>query len=63
MSGFIGEFFGTMVLIVFGTGCGTAVNLKKYYAKGSSWLYVSLAGGRAVAFVVCVAANLGCKGH
>lgn len=28
MSGFIGEFFGTMILIVFGTGCGAAINLK-----------------------------------
>ena len=29
MSGFIGEFFGPMILIVFGTGCGAAINLKK----------------------------------
>ena len=63
MSGFIGEFFGTMVLIVFGTGCGAAINLKKSYAKGSNWLYVSLAWGMAVAFGVYVAANLGSEGH
>ena len=48
MSGFIGEFFGMMILIVFGTGCGAAINLKKSYAKGSNWLYVSLAWGMAV---------------
>ena len=63
MSGFIGEFFGTMVLIVFGTGCGAAINLKKSYAKGSNWLYVSLAWGMAVAFGVYVASNLGSEGH
>ena len=59
MSGFIGEFFGTMILIVFGTGCGAAINLKKSYAKGSNWLYVSLAWGMAVTFGVYAAANLG----
>lgn len=26
MSGFLGEFLGTMVLIVLGTGCGAAIN-------------------------------------
>ena len=36
MSGFIGEFFGTLVLIVLGTGCGAAINLQKSYAKGAS---------------------------
>lgn len=63
MSGFIGEFFGTMILIVFGTGCGAAINLKKSYAKGSNWLYVSLAWGMAVTFGVYAAANLGSQGH
>ncbi|MGX4702797.1 MIP/aquaporin family protein [Lactobacillus gasseri] len=63
MSGFLGEFLGTMVLIVLGTGCGAAINLKKSYAKGESWLYVSLAWGMAVTFGVYVAANFGSQGH
>ena len=59
MSGFIGEFFGTMILIVFGTGCGAAINLKKSYAKDSNWLYVSLAWG--MAYLGFYAAALGSK--
>lgn len=63
MSGFIGEFFGTMVLIALGTGCGAAINLKKSYAQGSNWLYVTVAWGMAVTFGVYVAGNLGSQGH
>ena len=63
MSGFIGEFLGTMVLIVLGTGCGAAINLNKSYAKGSHWLYVTIAWGMAVTFGVYVAANFGSQGH
>ncbi|KRL90196.1 MIP/aquaporin family protein [Lactobacillus kalixensis] len=63
MSGFIGEFFGTMILIVLGTGCGAAINLNKSYAKGSTWLYVTIAWGMAVTFGVYVASFLGSQGH
>ena len=37
MSGFTGEFLGTMVLIILGVGCCAGVNLKGNYAKGSDW--------------------------
>lgn len=63
MSGFLGEFLGTLILIVFGTGCGAAVNLKNSYAKGSNWLYISLAWGMAVTFGVYVAGQFGAQGH
>lgn len=63
MSGFVGEFWGTLILIVFGVGCGAAINLQKSYAKGSNWLYVSLAWGMAVTFGVYVAGVLGSQGH
>lgn len=63
MSGFIGEFFGTMVLIILGTGCGAAINLNKSYAQGSNWLFVSIAWGMAVTFGVYVAASFGAQGH
>lgn len=63
MNGFLGELFGTAVLIVFGVGCGAGVNLKKSYANGQDWLYISIAWGLAVAFGVYVAGALGSLGH
>lgn len=63
MNGFLGELFGTAVLIVFGVGCGAGVNLKKSYANGQGWLYISIAWGLAVAFGVYVAGALGSLGH
>ncbi|MHC3378013.1 MIP/aquaporin family protein [Ligilactobacillus equi] len=63
MNGFLGEFLGTFILIVFGTGCGAAVNLKKSYAKGANWMYISLAWGMAVTFGVYVAGQFGSDGH
>lgn len=48
MSGFTGEFLGTMVLIILGVGCCAGVNLKGNYAKGSDWTFVCLAWGMAV---------------
>lgn len=63
MNGFIGEFFGTMILIILGTGTGAGVNLKKTYGKGSDWLFVSVSWGLAVTMGVYVAAMLGSDGH
>ena len=63
MQGFLGEFLGTLVLIVLGTGCGAAVNLNKSYAKNSNWMFISLAWGMAVAFGVYVAGQFGSDGH
>lgn len=63
MSGFLGEFLGTMVLIVFGVGCGAGINLNKSYSKGQNWLFVSLAWGMAVTFGVYVAGQFGSDGH
>lgn len=63
MSGFIGEFWGTFILIVFGVGTGASVNLNKAYAKGQGWLYITVAWGMAVTFGVYVASALGSQGH
>ncbi|KRM55358.1 MIP/aquaporin family protein [Lacticaseibacillus sharpeae] len=63
MSGFLGEFLGTMVLIVFGVGCGAGISLRKSLAHGQSWLFVTLAWGMAVTFGVYVAAHFGTDGH
>lgn len=63
MNGFMGEFLGTMILIVLGAGSGAGLNLNKTYAKGQNWLFVSLAWGLAVTMGVYVAGMLGSDGH
>ncbi|MTV82057.1 MIP/aquaporin family protein [Secundilactobacillus folii] len=63
MQGFIGEFFGTAILIILGTGSGAGVNLKKTYATGSNWTFVCLSWGMAVTMGVYVAGLLGSDGH
>ncbi|MST79735.1 aquaporin family protein [Lactobacillus equicursoris] len=63
MNGFLGEFLGTMVLIAFGVGCGAGISLKKSYAKGSNWLFVTIAWGMAVTFGIYVAGQFGSQGH
>ncbi|MGF7436912.1 MIP/aquaporin family protein [Lentilactobacillus senioris] len=63
MNGFIGEFFGTMVLIIFGTATGAGVNLKKTYGNNAGWLLICLAWGMAVTMGVYVAAAFGAQGH
>lgn len=63
MDGFIGEFFGTMILIMLGAGTGAGFNLNKAYAKGANWTFVCLSWGMAVAMGVYVAGSLGSMGH
>lgn len=63
LNGFIGEFFGTMILILLGAGTGAGLNLNKSYAKGSSWLFVCTSWGLAVTMGVYVAGALGSDGH
>lgn len=63
MNGFSGEFFGTMILILIGCGCSASVNLKKNYARGSSWWFVCASWGLAVTMGVYVAGFLGSQGH
>lgn len=63
MNGFIGEFFGTFILILVGGGCSAAINLKKNYAYGSGWWYVCISWGLAVTMGVYVAGHLGSQGH
>lgn len=63
MSGFLGEFLGTFVLIIFGVGIGAGFNLKKTYSNGSSWLALTFGWGMAITFGVYVAASFGAEGH
>ncbi len=52
MSNLLGEFLGTMVLIVFGSGVVANVLLKKSKAEGAGWLTITL--GWAVGVVMGV---------
>ena len=63
MPGFLGEFFGTMVLILLGVGCGAGVNLKDNSARGQNWMFITLAWGMAVTFGVYIAGQMGSQGH
>ncbi len=63
MNGFVGELFGTYVLIVLGTGACAGANLKQTYAKGANWTFISVAWGMAVTMGVYVASSLGSLGH
>lgn len=65
MNGFLGEFFGTCVLIVLGQSVSAGISLKKTYGTRSygNWLFVSLSWGIAVTMGVYVASSLGSLGH
>lgn len=63
MDVYLGEFVGTMILIILGTGAGASINLNQTYAKGQGWLFVAFAWGMAVTFGVYVAAAFGAPGH
>ena len=44
----LGEFMGTMVLMVFGVGVNANLNLEKSYAKGAGWICTAWGWGLAV---------------
>ena len=50
MEKYLGEFLGTMVLMVFGNGIGASISLNKSLAKGFSpnWFTVVFGWGLAV---------------
>lgn len=61
----IGEFIGTMVLTLFGTGVGCTISLKKTAARtvGSNWVLVAFGWGVAVMLGVYAAGYFGSPGH
>ncbi|UVD81632.1 aquaporin family protein [Mycoplasma iguanae] len=60
----LGEFLGTLVLILLGNGVGMSVSLKRAYANQSAkWVLISFAWGFAVLFGVIVAQSLWAPGH
>lgn len=52
MTPFLAEFFGTMLVIVFGGGVVAGVILKDTKAESSGWLAITFGWGFAVAFAV-----------
>jgi glycerol uptake facilitator protein len=62
MTEFMGEFMGTMTLILLGGGVNAATSLEKSYAKGSGWIVVTAGWAFAVACGIFVAKALGGSG-
>jgi len=58
----IGEFFGTMILILFGGGVCAAVSLEKSYAKNAGWMVVAAGWAFAVTCGIFVSKALGGPG-
>jgi glycerol uptake facilitator protein len=62
-SGFLGEFLGTMVLIVLGDGVVANVLLAQSKGQNSGWIVISVGWGLAVLCGVMVAVAAGAAGH
>ncbi|MGA3370559.1 MAG: MIP/aquaporin family protein [Terracidiphilus sp.] len=57
-----GEFMGTLVLILLGTGVNAGVTLRKSYAAGTGWMAITTGWGLAVLCGVLVAQAFGSLG-
>jgi glycerol uptake facilitator protein len=58
-SPWLGEFLGTLVLVLFGNGVCAAVTLRKSYAADSGWIVVTTGWALAVMCGVMVAQGFG----
>lgn len=58
-SPWLGEFLGTLFLILLGNGVVANINLKRSYAQGGGWIVVTSAWGLAVMFGVLVSVACG----
>jgi glycerol uptake facilitator protein len=61
----LGEFIGTFILILFGTGVGCSINLKKTLATavGANWVLVAFGWGVAVMLGVYSSGYFASPGH
>ncbi len=58
MTVYLGEFIGTMILILFGAGVVANLSLKKSGAEKGGYINIALAWGLAVAFAVFAVGNI-----
>ncbi|OYR21192.1 MIP/aquaporin family protein [Brucella thiophenivorans] len=62
-NGFIGEFLGTMILVLLGDGVVANVLLAKSKGQNSGWIVITVGWGFAVLCGVIVAVAAGSAGH
>jgi glycerol uptake facilitator protein len=58
----LGEFMGTLVLVLLGNGVGANVTLRKSYAAGAGWMVIATGWALAVLCGVLVAQAFGSPG-
>ncbi len=58
----LGEFLGTLVLVLMGNGVGAAVTLRKSYAADAGWMVIASGWAMAVLCGVLVAQAFGSSG-
>jgi glycerol uptake facilitator protein len=58
----LGEFMGTLVLVLLGTGVNAGVTLRKSYAADSGWIVIATGWALAVLCGVLVAQAFGSAG-
>lgn len=59
MSNYFGEFFGTMILIIFGVGVVANVVLSRTKAEGGGWMAITTGWGFAVMIAIFCAISAG----
>lgn len=57
MSAFIGEFIGTMLLLIFGSGVVAGVILKGTKSENAGWLVITVGWGLAVSLAIYAVGN------
>lgn len=62
LSPWMGEFMGTLVLVLLGTGVNAGVTLRKSYAADAGWMVIATGWGMAVLCGVLVAQAFGSPG-
>jgi glycerol uptake facilitator protein len=63
MQPFLGEFLGTMTLILLGNGVVACVSLKGSYGQSAGWVAITTGWGLAVICAVLVALAVGSNAH
>lgn len=59
MTQIMGEFIGTLILVLLGDGVCAAVNLNKSKAQASGWIVIALGWGMAVTMAVYISGFMG----